>query len=120
MSAPSTTRRAAIGVIGLAVPLALAGVASAAGVEAQAPDRRAWDLAMSRWQEAYERHSDAVCEAADALLAMSAPDRAAIEWKLEMIFPLDWDGEGDVSDSLPMKYANVLRADILRMIGGVA
>lgn len=80
-------------------------------LEQETSDRHRIDYHSERTDET----TDVVREARDALLAIPAPDAAALHWKFEMLFPSDRD-ENDHSDFWPMPVINVLRADIRRLL----
>jgi hypothetical protein len=60
----------------------------------------------------YERLTDAICDASDELMAMAAPDAAALRWKLEHLK----NDDGSFAAYEP-EYLHQVNEDIARILG---
>lgn len=63
-----------------------------------------------------DRLCGVVCELAEHLLVIPAPDVAGFLWKLEHLFGPEIRGEDSASDSLPPRIANALIGDARRLL----
>lgn len=80
---------------------------------------RSTELPGDVWEAAVredDRLCGVVCELAEHLLVIPAPDVAGFLWKLEHLFGPEIRGEHASSDSLPPKIANALMSDARRLL----
>lgn len=77
------------------------------------------ELPADVWEAACQeddRLCGVVCQLAEHLLVIPAPDVAGFMWKLEHLFGPEMRGENSPSDSLPPRIANALIGDARRLL----